>query len=171
MAFTSERDGNGEIYVMGADGSAPVNITNAPSRELSPDWQALPIPGVGPLPTGEPPRDRTAPRIRLRMRSRQSAHRTGSVRFSVSCDESCSVTASGRVRLKGKRTRLALGRARGAIVMDTRTTFRLKLSRNKRRTIRRALRSGRLVTATVRVSARDGVGNASSLRRVVQIVQ
>jgi Tol biopolymer transport system component len=39
IAFTSERDGNREIYVMNADGSKPVNITkNAARSDWSPAW-------------------------------------------------------------------------------------------------------------------------------------
>ena len=36
IAFTSDRDGDAEIYVMNADGSNQTNITN------NPDWDALP---------------------------------------------------------------------------------------------------------------------------------
>ena len=63
MAFTTKRDGNGEIYVMRTDGNAPVKSTNCAEPGLSPDWQTLPVPRVG----GQGPpaewaaRDRTAP--------------------------------------------------------------------------------------------------------------
>ncbi len=38
IAFTSDRDGNAEVYVMEADGSGQTNLTldSAPNRE--PDW-------------------------------------------------------------------------------------------------------------------------------------
>ncbi|MGH9001158.1 MAG: hypothetical protein ACRDY7_17405, partial [Acidimicrobiia bacterium] len=45
-----ERTGNGEIYVMGADGSDPENITNNPSFDGDPDWQAL---GASTTPTSD----------------------------------------------------------------------------------------------------------------------
>ena len=38
VAFESHRDGNYEIYVMGADGSAPTNITQHDARDSSPAW-------------------------------------------------------------------------------------------------------------------------------------
>ncbi len=38
IAFLSERDGNGEIYVMNADGSGLTRLTNNPASDLSPDW-------------------------------------------------------------------------------------------------------------------------------------
>ena len=38
IAFTSHRDGNAEIYVMSADGSGLVNLTNHPGADYDPDW-------------------------------------------------------------------------------------------------------------------------------------
>ncbi len=38
IAFTSRRDGNGEIYVMDADGSNQTNLTSNPAHEYFPDW-------------------------------------------------------------------------------------------------------------------------------------
>jgi Tol biopolymer transport system component len=38
VAFASTRDGQSEIYVMDADGSDPVRITNDPAQDLSPAW-------------------------------------------------------------------------------------------------------------------------------------
>jgi hypothetical protein len=41
IAFTSYRDGNYEIYRMGADGGSPLRLTYV-SDNLSPSWQPLP---------------------------------------------------------------------------------------------------------------------------------
>lgn len=41
IAFQSNRDGNFEIYAMNADGSAPVNLTNDPAGDFTPDWQPV----------------------------------------------------------------------------------------------------------------------------------
>jgi TolB protein len=38
IAFTSNRDGNYEIYVMNADGSNPRNATSHPARDDYPTW-------------------------------------------------------------------------------------------------------------------------------------
>ncbi len=38
IAFTSNRDGNYEIYVMNADGSAPRNLTQHPSQDNFCAW-------------------------------------------------------------------------------------------------------------------------------------
>ena len=40
IAFTSERDGNREIYVMNADGSQQTNLTMDPGVDFSPAWSA-----------------------------------------------------------------------------------------------------------------------------------
>jgi len=38
IAFVSARDGNNEIYLMNADGSGQVNLTNNPASDYSPAW-------------------------------------------------------------------------------------------------------------------------------------
>jgi YVTN family beta-propeller protein len=41
IAFTSDRDGNEEIYSMSADGSGQTRLTSDPARDFDPDWQPL----------------------------------------------------------------------------------------------------------------------------------
>lgn len=38
IAFTSERDGNNEIYIMNADGTEQLRVTNSPEDEHFPAW-------------------------------------------------------------------------------------------------------------------------------------
>ncbi len=38
IAFQSNRDGNLEIYIMNADGSEQLNITNHSANDYNPDW-------------------------------------------------------------------------------------------------------------------------------------
>jgi len=38
IAFASDRDGNLEVYVMNADGTGQVNLTNNPAGDGSPTW-------------------------------------------------------------------------------------------------------------------------------------
>jgi TolB protein len=38
IAFTSNRDGNQEIYVMNADGSNEIRLTNDPADDAHPSW-------------------------------------------------------------------------------------------------------------------------------------
>jgi hypothetical protein len=55
IAFTSQRDGNPEIYTMNADGSGQVRLTNNPAHDDNPDW--------GPLATSPPPPADTTPPV------------------------------------------------------------------------------------------------------------
>jgi Tol biopolymer transport system component len=64
IAFTSGRDGNYEIYRMGADGSAQTRLTALVTKEESPDWGPLPPPP----PTVAGVVDHTAPRLGLSAR-------------------------------------------------------------------------------------------------------
>ena len=41
IAFTSDRGGDDEIYVMNADGTGPTNLTNNDAFDFEPDWQTL----------------------------------------------------------------------------------------------------------------------------------
>lgn len=53
IAFRTDRTGNAEIFVMGVDGSNPVNVTNTPTvDERFPDWAPSPgpVPGCTPGP-------------------------------------------------------------------------------------------------------------------------
>ena len=47
IVFASNRDGNEDIYVMNADGTNPVNLTNHPSVDGSPSWSPASL-GVSP---------------------------------------------------------------------------------------------------------------------------
>jgi hypothetical protein len=38
LAFVTNRDGNGEIYVMDADGSKQQHLTNNPALDWGPSW-------------------------------------------------------------------------------------------------------------------------------------
>ncbi|MEQ8222871.1 MAG: DPP IV N-terminal domain-containing protein [Candidatus Eremiobacterota bacterium] len=38
IVFTSDRDGNEEIYISNPDGSNPVRLTNNPARDFAPSW-------------------------------------------------------------------------------------------------------------------------------------
>ena len=38
MAFETDRDGNGEVYVMNSDGTQPLNLTGSPGNDSHPAW-------------------------------------------------------------------------------------------------------------------------------------
>jgi hypothetical protein len=41
IALQTNRDGNAEIYEMRTDGTEPVNLTNDPAGDFTPDWQPV----------------------------------------------------------------------------------------------------------------------------------
>jgi Ca2+-binding RTX toxin-like protein len=43
IAFTSDRDGPAEIYVMNADGSGQANLSMNAAGDSEPDWQPIPV--------------------------------------------------------------------------------------------------------------------------------
>ena len=44
ILFTSERDGNKEIYIMDTQGQQITNLTNHPGIDFDPAWQPVAIP-------------------------------------------------------------------------------------------------------------------------------
>ncbi len=40
IVFVSGRDGNGEIYIMNADGSGQINLTNNPADDFNASWSS-----------------------------------------------------------------------------------------------------------------------------------
>ena len=63
IAFTSNRDGNREIYVMNDDGSGQANLTNNPADDSQPAWSSTRNIG-SPGPDGIPARFRDGCRWR-----------------------------------------------------------------------------------------------------------
>ena len=41
IAFNSNRDGNFEVYVVNRSGTEPLNLTDDPAGDFTPDWQPL----------------------------------------------------------------------------------------------------------------------------------
>jgi len=54
IAFTSNRDGNDEVYTMAPDGSDVVRLTTDPGLDRSADWQPIPV-SLSPPPPSPPP--------------------------------------------------------------------------------------------------------------------
>jgi hypothetical protein len=94
-------------------------------------------------------------------RRRQRLLRQGAVRVSASCDEACTLSAAGTVRVGG-RTVVGLRHSVAVLATTRTTTLRLGLSPAARRRLRRVLTPRRRGVITVTVSARDAAGNATS---------
>ncbi|MBS1895756.1 MAG: beta-propeller fold lactonase family protein [Actinobacteria bacterium] len=114
--------------------------------------------------------DKKPPALKLSGKKKQALGATIFVR--ATCDEACTVTASGRVRtnhgkaghsfkLKPKSVHLA-PRAAG--------TLKLKLAKAVRKAATEALQGGSSASAQLSVTATDGSGNVTAATRQVQLV-
>jgi hypothetical protein len=87
----------------------------------------------------------------------------------ASCAGTCTLSASAKVSLAGASRSLKLrGIVRNA-VSGKQVRLRLALSRKALRSVRRALRRGVKLTATVTVIATDAAGNSSKATRKVRL--
>ncbi len=103
--------------------------------------------------------------------TRQRPLRSGNVGVRLSCEAACSARAIGRLTLKlrGKRIRLRDGKGRRSSAGTL--TLKLRLSRNARRSLRRALLARKRVRATLTVRVRDSAGKLSLTQRTVRLVR
>jgi hypothetical protein len=119
-----------------------------------------PPPSTPPLPA-----DTVPPRLVLGGSVRQSP-RAGAVTVRVQCvTEACRVDASGTAAIAGRKRRLKLGRASASAAVDQAVVLRLRLPA----AVRRALRNGRAVRATITVTARDAAANSTVRRPIVRL--
>jgi len=117
-----------------------------------------------------PPADLLAPVFALGGRRLQRARRALVV-VAGRLSEDAWFVVSGRVRLARQHRTFRLKRVRAFVAAGTTRALRPALSGRALRAIRRALRRGRLVRATIDVAARDAVGNASVKRLTVRVVR
>jgi Domain of unknown function (DUF1929) len=166
------------LFVIGTDGVPSV----ARMVHIDPNAPAPPAPptnppAAGPIgPTSTPPppvgkkaRDTKPPVLKARVKRRQRVLRAGGVMARASCDEACTVTGWGRLRI-GRRS-YELGRSRTPQASRS-AVLKLRLSRRSTRALRRALQQRRQVTVHISLRAQDAAGNRSSLvRATVQAVR
>ena len=100
--------------------------------------------------------DRTPPAQRVLARARQDLDRLA-------------VAVRGQVAMRGAARTVRFRTVRRRVAPSRRTSIRLRLFRRGRATVRAALRRGRVVRATVTVTARDSAGNASTTRKTIRL--
>jgi dipeptidyl aminopeptidase/acylaminoacyl peptidase len=173
FAFGSERDGNGEIYVMNSDGSgSATRITHDPDGygpyDGGPSWD--PTSGT-PLPPskGAPQSDSgSGGPVRLTVRSRPRQRlRTRGLVIVVRADPGARIAARGALRLPGGRVLRLLPARRVAVAR--RTTVRLRLRPRQHARARAALRrASRPAVARIRVAVhRAGQPSRAVGRRIL----
>jgi hypothetical protein len=110
--------------------------------------------------------DTTAPSARLGGKARQDVDR---VAISVALSEAAALTVSGTVNVPGAARTLRFKTVRRQAQAGQRVTVKLKLSRKARGAVKAALRRGRRIKASVKVSARDSAGNTTTRRRSIRL--
>ena len=173
--FATGRFGNQDIATIGLDGSGLRQLTIDPSIDDEPTWTAAAPVGVlaaggGAAGTASVARDLAAPRLTLRLAKRQHLRRA--IRVIATCSERCTLRVSAAVKFRGRRgaprTRvyvrtLSAGRA---------TPVRVRMSKTRLLAVRRSLRRGGRVQATVTAIAADAAGNlAPRVRRGTRLLR
>jgi hypothetical protein len=144
------------------------NATTGASNASAADGSATIDPATTnptPLPLTE---DVTAPALRLAVRHIQRLGRRRQIGIGVTCDENCTMTASGTLRVPaGAPVAWPLPGSRNSAVAGQRVTLKVKLSRTLAARARQAINDGHHLTARFKLRARDDAGNAS--RRKLRI--
>jgi Tol biopolymer transport system component len=178
--FATGRFGNQDIASAGLDGTGLRQLTFDPASDDEPVWTAagpaaaVVAPGAGggagAGAGATVARDLVAPKLTVKIARRQ--HLSRAIRVIARCSEGCTLRVSASVRTRGRRgaprsrvyiRKLTAGRA---------TPVRLKLSRSRLAVIRRSLRRGTRVQATVTAIAADAAGNlAPRVRRGTRLLR
>jgi Tol biopolymer transport system component len=177
IAFGSERDGNGELYVMNSDGSGSTRITHDPDGhgpyDGGPSWD--PTSGPQPSPSAGVPKHgphhqtrANGPRVVVRAKRRQRLRARG-LAIAVDAKPGVRVAAHGTLRLPGGRRLRLLPAQRVATVGAPTVRLRLRLRQRQhalaRATLRRGTRPG---VARVRITLRAaGLPHRRVGRRIV----
>jgi hypothetical protein len=103
--------------------------------------------------------DRTAPTTSLGGAPKQNIVRQKAVIVTAQASEAATLDATGTIRVRGRRGLLELTPASASAAAGAEVSLELKLPETTLRLVRRALRKGRRVEATVSVSVRDAAGN------------
>jgi Tol biopolymer transport system component len=161
IAYTVASTGTGEIWVMNADGSAPTNLTLDPRRgDYEPSWSP-----DGTKIVYATSLDKLAPEIGLAARPRQPVGKQKGVIVKVSCDEACTLRASGTITIAGQRAKVRLKRASGRLNGPGRKVVKLALSRSAAQRVARLIAQGKSARAVISARAVDLAGNAGTAKR------
>jgi len=110
--------------------------------------------------------DLTPPQQKLAGRRRQDVDRLA---IGVTLSEDGTVTARGKVSVRGSARVLRFKAVTRSALANTRVRIRLRLARKARRTVKAALHHGRHLKARVTIAARDGSGNVSTAKRAIRL--
>jgi outer membrane protein assembly factor BamB len=114
------------------------------------------------------PKDTIAPRLDARAKERQQVLRLRGVVAYVRCNEPCTITATGTLRIGG--TTFELHPLKRAAQVTQRVRMKIRLASAARWALRRALARGRRPSVRVELHARDAARNRSRLFRASVLV-
>ncbi|MFA4928316.1 MAG: Ig-like domain-containing protein [Patulibacter sp.] len=168
-------------------GPVPPVIPGLPdggATPVTPLTPVTPTPPVAPVVPSAPPAPGGAPtpatRATIARGDRQKLTGTSlSIGTKVTASRTGRIvaTASGTVRIKGVKRATALTRSTAKIAAGKSTTLRLRLKGTGRTTrsafkkLRTAVRTGKVVTATITLAIVDAAGNTRKARRTVTLVR
>jgi plastocyanin len=128
------------------------------------------IPGPGPAQPQPVVADKTAPALKLGGRANQKVLRQRSVAVVVETDEASTVVARGTISVPGSTRTIRLRKASRQVAAGAKVKLALRLSRPKLRSLRRAFKKRRRLTARVTVTGTDQAGNRRSAKRNVRVL-
>ena len=106
--------------------------------------------------------DKTAPTTTLSGSAKQNFLKQKAVIVTALPSEAGTVDATGTISVPGASKTLKLKTASASAAANTKLTLKLKISKKVLKAVRKALRGGKKVKATVTVVERDAAGNQSA---------
>jgi len=130
------------------------------------DGTPSPCASTAPPASGLPPAttDKHACSVAMRVTGARSVRKSHRLSVALRVDEACRATVSARI--KGVAT---FKTAKASLTVGTRAVLRLGLSSKARKSIKRALKQHRKITATVKVQVVDAAGNIRTLSRSIRV--
>jgi hypothetical protein len=120
--------------------------------------------------TPPPPLDTTAPPLQLSgALSQRVLRQRGVLVTAASPAEASTVTARGKVMIRGSANVLRFTPATKQIASGAKATLKLKLKRSPLSAIGRALKAGKRMSAKVTVTAKDAAGNVTTKQRTIKL--
>jgi len=131
-----------------------------------------PVPAPPTPTTTPPPPDTTPPALLVGGDRRQDAAATGALLVDVTCPaETCIASATANLSLPSGAARVyRLSAKPRSLRRGQRTRLRLTLSSDVRGRLRRTLRRHHHIAVTVKVTVRDGAGNATTASRAITLL-
>jgi hypothetical protein len=123
-----------------------------------------------PVATTPPPPDTTPPSLKLSSKAKQAALKAKAVIAIASADEAVSLKATGSVAVPGGSS-FSLTPTSANAAANVNASLSLAIPKEARAKIKKALKEGKKVKASVHVVAKDAAGNTSNANQTITIVK